>query len=165
MLSNLDLWTDRCVPEATTKRRIEILLVEDNPADVHLTLTALRDARSLSQVHVVTDGEQALAFLRREGDRADAPRPDLVFLDLSLPKVDGYQVLEAIKADPVLRRIPVVAISGSKSEIDIARAYDAQISAYLIKPPGVNEYFAAIRSLKELWFHAAALPPGQATSA
>jgi len=143
-----------------SERSIGILLVEDNPADVHLTLTALRDARSSSEVHVVADGEEALAFLKREGTHAKAPRPDLVFLDLNLPKVDGYQVLAAMKADPVLRRIPVVAISGSKSEIDIARAYDEQISAYLVKPPGVNEYFAAIRSLKELWFHAAALPPG-----
>jgi CheY-like chemotaxis protein len=78
--------------------------------------------------------------------------------------VDGYQVLEAMKADPSLRRIPVVVVSGSRSEIDIARAYDDQISAYLVKPPGVNEYFAAIRSLKELWFHAAALPPREAAA-
>jgi two-component system, chemotaxis family, response regulator Rcp1 len=145
-------------------RSIGILLVEDNPADVHLTLTALRDARSQSEVHVVADGEEALAFLKREGAHANAPRPDLVFLDLNLPKVDGYEVLAAMKADPALRRIPVVAISGSRSEIDIARAYDEQISAYLVKPPGVDEYFAAIRSLKELWFHAAALPPSQASS-
>jgi CheY-like chemotaxis protein len=138
---------------------VEVLLVEDNPADARLTLTALRDAGSPSEVHVVTDGEEALAFLKREGKHVDAARPDLVFLDLSLPRVDGYQVLEAMKADPSLRRIPVVVVSGSRSEVDIARAYDDQISAYLIKPPGVNEYFAAIRSLKELWFHAAALPP------
>ena len=144
------------------ERPIGILLVEDNPADVHLTLTALRDARSPSEVHVAVDGEEALAFLKREGDHVHAQRPDLVFLDLNLPRVDGYQVLEAMKADPVLRRIPVVAISGSSSEIDIARAYDDQISAYLVKPPGVDEYFAAIRSLKELWFHAAALPPREA---
>jgi CheY-like chemotaxis protein len=147
-----------------SERSIEILLVEDNPADIHLTLTALRDARSSSKVHVVTDGEQALAFLKREGAHSNAPRPDLVFLDLNLPKVDGYEVLESMKADPVLRRIPVVAISGSKNEIDIARAYDQQISAYLVKPAGVNEYFSAIRSLKELWFHAAALPPKEASS-
>jgi CheY-like chemotaxis protein len=131
---------------------------------VHLTLTALRDARSSTEVHVVTDGEQALAFLKHEGAHIKAPRPDLVFLDLNLPKVDGYEVLEAMKADPVLRRIPVVAISGSKSKIDIARAYDEQVSAYLVKPPGVNEYFAAIRSVKELWFHAAELPPKQEAS-
>jgi len=138
---------------------MRVLLVEDNPADVQLTLTALRDARSHNQVHVVADGEEALTFLKRQGANINSPRPDLVFLDLSLPKVDGYQVLEAMKADPSLRRIPVVVISGSRSEVDIARAYDDQISAYLVKPPGVNEYFAAIRSLKELWFHAAALPP------
>jgi chemotaxis family two-component system response regulator Rcp1 len=143
------------VPE----RPIEILLVEDNPADAHLTLTALRDARSPNEAHVVTDGEEALAFLKREGAHVNAPRPDLVFLDLNLPKVDGYQVLEGMKADPVLRRIPVVAISGSSKEMDIARAYDAQISAYLIKPPSVEEYFAAIRSLKEVWCHLMALPP------
>ena len=141
------------------EKSVEILLVEDNPADASLTLTALRDARSPNEVHVVTDGEEALAFLKRDGSHVSAPRPDLVFLDLSLPKVDGYQVLEAMKADPVLRRIPVVAISGSSREIDIARAYDGQISAYLVKPRGVDEYFAAIRSLKELWFHAAAPPP------
>ena len=125
------------------ERPIGILLVEDNPADVHLTLTALRDARSPSEVHVAADGEEALAFLRREGDHVHAPRPGLVFLDLNLPKVDGYEVLKAMKVDPVLRRIPVVAISGSKSDFDIARAYDEQISAYLVKPPDVSEYFAA----------------------
>jgi len=141
------------------ERPIEILLVEDNPADAHLTLTALRDARSPNEVHVVADGEEALAFLKHQGSHGNAPRPDVVFLDLNLPKVDGYQVLETMKADPVLRRIPVVAISGSSREIDIARAYDEQVSAYLVKPPGVDGYFAAIRSLKELWFHAAALPP------
>ena len=141
--------------------RKKILLVEDNPADAYLTLTALLDERSANRVHVVTDGEKALAFLNRESDHVNAPRPDLVFLDLNLPKVDGYEVLEAMKADPDLRGIPVVVISGSRREIDIARAYDGQISAYLVKPPGVEEYFAAIRSLKEVWFHVAALPPRQ----
>jgi len=140
-------------------RPVVILLVEDNPADVHITLTALRDARSPCEVHVVADGVEALAFMKREGDHVNAPWPDLVFLDLSLPKVDGYQVLEAMKADPVLRRTPVVVISSGGRNVDIARAYDEQISAYLIKPPDVEEYFGAIRSLKELWLHAAALPP------
>jgi two-component system, chemotaxis family, response regulator Rcp1 len=146
------------VPDAVAERPVEILLVEDNPADAYLTVTALRDASSLNEVHIVTDGEQALAFLKRKGDHANAPRPDIVFLDLNLPKVDGYEVLHAMKADPVLRGIPVVAISGSSREIDIARAYDGQVSAYLVKSLGVEEYFAAIRSLKELWFHMAALP-------
>jgi two-component system, chemotaxis family, response regulator Rcp1 len=148
-----------------SERPIEVLLVEDNPADVDITLTALRDARSRNEVHVIPDGEEALAFLKREGAHVNAPRPDVVLLDLSLPKVSGYQVLETMKADPALRRIPVVAISGSSREIDIARAYDAQVSTYLIKPTGVNEYFTAIRSLKELWFHAAALPPKEEAAA
>ena len=146
------------MPPAMREQPVEVLLVEDNPADARLTLTALRDARSPSEVHVVTDGEEALAFLKLEGDHVNAPRPDLVFLDLSLPKVDGYQVLAAMKADPVLRRIPVVVISSSSREIDIARAYDAQVPAYLIKPRGVDHYFAAIRRWryrrrKEAAFH------------
>jgi chemotaxis family two-component system response regulator Rcp1 len=147
--------------DIVVERPIQILLVEDNAADAHLTVTALRDARVEHKIDIVEDGEQALAFLKREGAHVDAPRPDFVLLDLSLPKVDGYQVLEAMKADAELRRIPVVAISSGSREVDIARAYDAQISAYLIKPPRVDEYFAAIRSLKELWFHAATLPPRQ----
>jgi CheY-like chemotaxis protein len=140
-------------------RQAVILLVEDNAADVQLTLTALRDAHKPPTIFVVTDGEQALAFLNRVGRYSAAPHPDLVLLDLSLPKVDGYQVLEAMKADSVLRRIPVVVVSGSSSEVDFARAYDAQISTYIVKPPAVDAYFAAIRSLKELWLHAAVLPP------
>ena len=95
-------------------RSVVILLADDNAADVHLTITALREARRLPEVHVVSDGEEALAFLNRVGSYIIAPRPDIVFLDLSLPKVDGYQVLEAMKADPVLRQIPVVVISGSR---------------------------------------------------
>jgi chemotaxis family two-component system response regulator Rcp1 len=143
----------------SSDRAVVILLVEDNPADVELTLTALRDAQTPPAVHVVSDGEEALEFLNRVGHHIAAPQPDLVLLDLSLPKVDGHQVLDAMKADPVLRRIPVVVISGSSREMDIARAYDAQISAYLVKPAGVSEYFTAVRSLKELWLHAASLPP------
>jgi CheY-like chemotaxis protein len=122
-------------------------------------LTALRDAKRSPEIHVVADGEEALSFLNRVGRHIVAPKPDLVFLDVSLPKVDGYRVLEAMKNDLVLRRIPVVVISGSDRDSDIARAYDAQISAYIVKPPDVNEYFTAIRSLKELWLHAAVLPP------
>src|SRR6266853_4014829 len=124
-------------------RQAVILVVEDNRADAQLTLTALRDAHMSPTIFVVTDGEQALAFLNRVGRYIAAPHPDLVLLDLSLPKVDGYQVLEAMKADSVLRRIPVVVVSGSSREVDFARAYDAQISSYLIKPAGISEYFAA----------------------
>ena len=142
-----------------SERPVVVLIVEDNPADVNIMLSALRDAKRSPEIHVVADGEEALAFLNRVGRHIVAPPPDLVLLDLNLPKVNGFQVLEAMKADPVLRRIPVVVISGSDREVDIARAYDAQISSYMIKPKGINEYFTAIRSLKELWFHAATLPP------
>jgi chemotaxis family two-component system response regulator Rcp1 len=147
------------IDRVSSDRAVVILLVEDNPADVELTLTALRDAQMPPAVHVVSDGEEAVEFLTRSGRHIAAPRPDLVFLDLSLPKVNGYQVLEAMKGDLLMRRIPVVVISGSSREMDVARAYDAQISAYLVKPTDVDEYFTAIRSLKELWLHAASLPP------
>ena len=138
---------------------IEILIVDDNPGDVDLTKAALRDARILNEVHVVYDGEEALRFLRRAGHYAAAPRPDLVFLDLKMPKVDGFRVLAEMKADPELRRIPVIVMSSSSAEKDLARAYDAQISAYLIKPSDLDAYFSAIRSVKELWFNVVALAP------
>ena len=138
---------------------IEILLVDDNPGDIGLTRAALRDARILNEVHIVHDGEEALKFLKRRDEYANVPRPDLVFLDLKMPKVDGYQVLAKMKADPELRRIPVVVMSSSSAEKDLARAYDAQISAYLVKPSNLDDYFNAIRSVKELWFHVIALPP------
>ena len=138
---------------------VEILLVDDNPGDVALTKVALRDARIMNHVHVASDGAEALAFLRRQGDFEDAPRPDLILLDLRMPKVDGHQVLAEMKADPELRRIPVIVMSSSSAEKDLVRAYDAQISAYLVKPSNFDEYFNAIRAVKELWFHIVALPP------
>jgi chemotaxis family two-component system response regulator Rcp1 len=138
---------------------IEILIIDDNPGDVELTKAALRDARILNEVHVVYNGEEALRFLRRAGNYAGAPRPDLIFLDLAMPKVDGFQVLAEMRADPELRQIPVVVMSSSSAEKDLARAYDAQISAYLIKPSDLDAYFSAIRAVKELWFNVVALPP------
>jgi CheY-like chemotaxis protein len=113
----------------------------------------------LNQVHVASDGAEALAFLKREGVHRDAPTPDLVFLDLSMPKVDGFQVLAEMKADPELRRIPVIVMSGSEAESDLARAYDAQIAAYLVKPLDLGVYFGAIRAIKELWFNVVTLAP------
>ena len=138
---------------------IEILVADDNPGDVMLTKDALRDARILNQVHVASDGAEALAFLKREGVYRDAPIPDLVFLDLKMPKVDGFQVLAQMKADPELRRIPVIVMSSSDAESDLARAYDAQIAAYLVKPADLDAYFAAIRAIKELWFNVVTLAP------
>ena len=141
---------------------IEILLIEDNPGDARLTVEALRDARILNQVHVVENGAEALAFLRQEGKYADVPRPSLVFLDLNLPKISGHEVLKAMKADERLRGIPVVIISSSDNEAEVNRAYDEQVSCYIVKRLDFDEYFAAIRSVKELWFHVVKLPTSRA---
>ena len=143
------------------ERAIEILIVEDNEADVFLTSTALRDARVANHISAVPDGESALAFLRREGKYVDVARPDVVFLDLGLPRVDGHEVLAAMKADPKLRSIPVVVVSGSPGESDLARAYDQQVAAYIVKPASHDEYFTAIRTMKEFWFHIVTYPPKQ----
>ena len=139
--------------------QIEILLAEDNEFDVHVTEAAFRDALVSNRVSWVSDGEAAISFLKRLGEHSQAPRPDLILLDLNLPKMNGFQVLEAIKADPHLKNIPVVVVSGSNRESDITRAYELQASAFVVKPLEVDEYFAAIRSLKQLWFHAASRSP------
>ena len=140
------------------QRPIEVLIAEDNDADVHLTAIALQDAR-IANVHVVGDGEEALDFLKREGAYASAPRPDLILLDLNLPKKDGFQVLAEMRADAHLKTIPVIVVSGSDREADVARAYDLQIAGYLVKPLNVDDYFSAIRAVKELWFHMVTPPP------
>ena len=145
--------------EPAAARQLEILLADDNEFDVHLTVVAFRDATVPNRVHWVPDGEAAMAFLKRTGEHSKAPRPDLILLDLNLPKMNGLEVLETIKADPDLKNIPVVMVSGSIHDGDIRRAYELQVSSFVMKPPEVDEYFAAIRSLKELWFHAAAVAP------
>ena len=139
-------------------RAVEILLVEDEPADARLTREALRDARVINEIHVVPDGTEAMQYLRREGPYASAKRPDLVILDLNLPGKDGREVLEEIKADQDLRQIPVVVLSTSSAESDIAKAYEYQASCYIVKPVDADKYFHAIRTLKELWFNIVALP-------
>jgi CheY-like chemotaxis protein len=143
---------------------VEILIVEDNEADVFLTSTVLRDAKITNTISVVTNGKEALAYLRREGKYTDAARPNIIFLDLNLPRRSGHDVLGVIKADPDLRAIPVIVISGSRAESDIARAYDEQVAAYIVKPASYEEYFTAIRAVKELWFQIVALPPKHAGS-
>jgi chemotaxis family two-component system response regulator Rcp1 len=157
------------MPEGIThplqpKRSIEILIVEDNEMDVFWTSTGLRDARVPNHISVVGDGESALAFLRREGTYAEAPVPDIVFLDLSLPRVSGHEVLAEMKADARLRSIPVVVVSGSRAESDVVRAYEEQIVAYIVKCASQDEYFTAIRAVKELWFHNVVFPPKSAQS-
>lgn len=138
-----------------TSRQIEILVVEDNEFDVNLTVAAFRDELIPNRVHCVSDGEEAIAFLRHAGEHSQAPRPDLVVLDLNLPKMDGFEVLEAIKSDPELKGIPVVMVSGQGGQAEIRRAYELHAAAFLVKPDEVDDYFAAIRSLKDLWFRAA----------
>jgi len=144
---------------ASVGERFNVLLVEDNEADVGLTVAALRDALIPSKVHVVRDGEEALEFLKRTGKHAEAEVPDLILLDLNLPKMDGFEVLESMRSDPKLKHLPVIVTSGSAREEDEARAYRLHISAYVVKPTDKDKYFSAIRSIKELWFHSVALPP------
>ena len=136
----------------------EILLVEDNPADADLTREGLADGRFLHTLHHVTDGVQALQFLRREGKYADAPTPDLVLLDLNLPKMDGRQVLQAIKGDPVLRRIPVVVLTSSEAEADIIRSYDLHANCYMCKPVDLNQFLETVRQIEEFWLTVVRLP-------
>jgi len=128
---------------------IEILLVEDNQADVVLTKAALHDAGLNYALHVARDGEKALAFLRRKGRYSGMKQPDIVLLDLNLPRVDGHQVLAEMKADPALKHIPVIVLSGSINDQDMRRAYEEQAAKYLVKPVAVKEYFAIIRTIRE----------------
>src|SRR5579863_1660990 len=146
----------------STPRPLDILLVEDNEADIQLTIAALRDAQIPSNIHAVRDGEAALAFLRRTGMHSNAPRPDLILLDLGLPKIDGFEVLAELKGDAGLRRTPVIVVSGSENNLDIARIYDLHALAYLVKPVESDKYFSTMRAIKELWFHMLSLPPKDA---
>jgi chemotaxis family two-component system response regulator Rcp1 len=138
---------------------IEILLVEDNLGDVRLTVEALKDAKVHNNLHVAEDGVEAMAFLRREGKYADAPRPDLILLDLNLPKKDGREVLAEIKEDPDLRRIPVVILTVSRAEEDILRSYDLHANCYITKPVNLDQFLKVVKSTEEFWFTIVKLPP------
>lgn len=137
---------------------IEILLVEDNPADVRLTREAMRDSKIRNHLSVVTDGEQALAFLRREGKFADAILPDLILLDLNLPRKDGREVLAEIKGDPLLRLIPVVVLTTSQAEADILRTYQLHANCYVTKPVDLGQFMEVVRSIEEFWVIIVRLP-------
>lgn len=140
-------------------RPIEVLLVEDNPGDVRLTREALREAKVRNHLHVAPDGVAALAFLRREEEHAGAVRPDLILLDLNLPRKSGREVLEEIKADPSLRAIPVVILSSSEAEQDILRAYDLHANCYVTKPVDLDQFITVVKSIEEFWFTIVKLPP------
>ena len=137
---------------------IEILLVEDSPADVRLTVEALRDAKVRNHLHVAADGVEALDFLRREGAHVNAPRPDLILLDLNLPRKDGREVLEEVKADPTLRRIPVVVLTTSEAEQDILRSYDLHANCYIRKPVDLDQFITVVRSIEDFWLTIVKLP-------
>ena len=141
-------------------KSIEILLVEDNPADVAFTRQALADAKVLNRLHVVEDGATALDFLRRRGEHASAPRPDLVLLDLNLPGIDGREVLEAIKGDPGLMDIPVIVLTNSAMKEDVQRAYRRHASCYIVKPVDRQQFLTTCQALKRFWLQVVALPRG-----
>lgn len=139
-------------------RPVEILLVEDNVADARLTQEALKEGGVHSRLHVVPDGEEAVAFLRREGGRADAPRPDVILLDWNLPKMGGREVLAEVKADEGLRRIPVIVLTTSSDERDIEIAYDLRANCFITKPVGLDQFIAVVKAIDRFWFSAVALP-------
>jgi chemotaxis family two-component system response regulator Rcp1 len=137
---------------------IQILLVEDQPADVRLTKEVLADGKVANDVHVANDGEQAMAFLRRQGEFANSPRPDLVLLDLNLPRMDGREVLAAIKSDPDLMAMPVIVLTTSSAERDVLDAYEHRANAYVTKPIDLDEFVAAVASIEQFWLTFVHLP-------
>lgn len=139
-------------------RPVEILLVEDNPGDARLAQETLKDSRMLNRMHHVEDGDAALAFLRREGRYADAPRPDLIILDLNLPRRDGREVLEVIKTDHDLRKIPVVVLTISEAEEDVLKSYDLHANCYITKPIDLEQFARVVKSVEGFWFTIVTLP-------
>ena len=144
---------------AHAAKLVRILLVEDNPEEVLLTTEALKDAKAANEVHVAEDGVEALQFVRREGEFADAPRPDLILLDLNLPRKDGRQVLAELKGDDALRRIPVIVLSTSSSAKDIAEAYESGVNAYVRKPVNLERFIEVVNAIDDFWLGVVALPP------
>jgi CheY-like chemotaxis protein len=140
-------------------RPIRILLVEDSPSDLLMTREALERSKVLLEIHSVEDGVKTMEFLRRSGKYKDAPRPDLILLDLNLPKKDGREVLSEIKADPALRVIPVIVLTTSKADEDVTAAYQAHANCFITKPVGFANFNEVIRSIERHWFSMATLPP------
>lgn len=140
-------------------RTVEILLVEDNPGDARLTIEAMREAKVRNRIIVVEDGVEAMEYLRHEGRHADAPRPDLILLDLNLPKKDGRAVLAEVKSDPALKRIPVVVLTTSSAEEDVIRAYDLHANAYVTKPVDLEQFMKIVALIDEFWISVVTLPP------
>jgi CheY-like chemotaxis protein len=140
-------------------RPVEILLVEDNPGDVRLTREALKDSKVINNLHVVGDGVEALTFLYGEGPYADAPCPDVILMDLNLPKKSGQEVLAEVKADEDLRRIPVVILTVSEAEEDILRTYNLHANCYITKPLDLDQFIKVVKSIEDFWLTIVKLPP------
>lgn len=139
-------------------RPIEILLVEDNPGDVRLTMEGLNEGKVRNNLHVARDGVEALAFLRREGQFAGAVRPDLVLLDLNLPRKDGREVLSEIKSEPDLKTIPVVVLTTSRAEQDVLHSYRLQANCYITKPVDLEQFMTVVKSIEDFWLTIVTLP-------
>lgn len=144
---------------ANTLEPIEILLVEDNPADVRLTQEALKEGKIAHELNVVEDGVEAMDYLRREGEFSESIRPDLILLDLNLPKMDGREVLAEIKQDERLKSIPVVVLTTSKGEEDICKAYKLHANCYITKPVNYEQFFGVVKAIEEFWLMIVKLPP------
>ena len=140
-------------------RPVDILLVEDNPGDVRLIREALNDGKLLNHLSTVSDGQQALAFLHKQGSYAQASRPDLILLDLNLPRKDGREVLAEVKADPALRSIPVVVLTSSQAEQDVVKAYDLHANCYITKPVDFQNLMEVVKSIENFWLTIVKLPP------
>jgi CheY-like chemotaxis protein len=141
-----------------TAKNIEILLVEDSPADVIITREALSEARLYNTIHVAEDGVEALEFLRKQGKFTAAPRPDLILLDLNLPRKNGREVLAEIKDDPNLKSIPVVVLTTSRAEEDVLKSYDLHANCYVVKPVEFDNFVQAVKSIHSFWFSVVTLP-------
>lgn len=138
---------------------VDILLVEDNPGDIRLTKEAIKEYKIQVNLHVVMDGEEAIKFLRKQDQYKDAVTPDLILLDLNLPKKDGRQVLKEIKEDPLLKSIPVVVLTISKADQDITQSYRLQANCYIMKPLDFNKFITVVKELEDFWFTIVKLPP------
>lgn len=140
-------------------RPVEILLVEDNPGDVRLTELALKENKIVNNLHVASDGVEAMQFLLHKGDYADSPRPDVILLDLNLPKKDGREVLAEIKAHEQLKRIPVVILTTSEADEDIIKTYDLHANCYITKPVDFEQFIQVVHTIEGFWFSIVRLPP------
>jgi two-component system, chemotaxis family, response regulator Rcp1 len=146
-------------PDKAEERFVDILLVEDNPADVHILREIFDESKISNALHVVNDGDQAMDFLYRRGQFAASPRPDLVLLDIGLPRKSGLEVLAEVKGDPDLKRIPVVMLTTSKAEEDVLISYDLHANGYIPKPMHLEQLLEVVKSLEEFWFGIVKLPP------